>query len=300
MEPGTAFACMNKQPVNGKNGRNLPLLEVHPVEYVRKHVCLHHGPVQLQQPAAIWIESGKGIITIDIEDYEIRDNMLVCLSQGQLMSIASQDEIKGCFMSFSPEFLMMAEGHTKDSLLDSLYHAEVSPIVLVNAAMQAEISEVVQMVHREYSTNGMMRLPIVKGLLKLFLAYLAGVVRTAVPESQNERDIAMGRKFLELVKKHFLTRKSVAEYADELCVTPNYLNRVVKKNSGYTASYHIQQHIIMEAKRQAMHSGLSMKEVAYLLGFNDYAHFSKFFKNNSGMNFTSFKNQVRNIAYGMD
>ena len=81
----------------------------------------------------------------------------------------------------------------------------------------------------------------------------------------------------------------VSDYAGQLCVTPNYLNRTVKKVTGFTASHHIQQQIILEAKRKAIYSSVSMKEVAYYLGFDNLAHFSKFFKNNCGMNFTDFK-----------
>jgi AraC-like DNA-binding protein len=67
------------------------------------------------------------------------------------------------------------------------------------------------------------------------------------------------------------------------------LNRIVKKLSGFPVSYHIQQQIVLEAKRLAHYSDRSMKEIAYMLGFEDLAHFSKFFKNNSGMNFSNFK-----------
>lgn len=81
----------------------------------------------------------------------------------------------------------------------------------------------------------------------------------------------------------------VTDYADELIVTPNYLNEVIKKITGFPASHHIQQRIVLEAKRQAAYSNLSMKEVAYQLGFDDMAHFSKFFKNASGQSFTDFK-----------
>jgi AraC-like DNA-binding protein len=81
----------------------------------------------------------------------------------------------------------------------------------------------------------------------------------------------------------------VSDYADDLCVTPNYLNRTVKKTTGYTASHHIQQQIILEAKRQATYFSTSMKRIAYNLGFDNLAHFSKFFKHNCGMNFTDFK-----------
>ena len=49
----------------------------------------------------------------------------------------------------------------------------------------------------------------------------------------------------------------------------------------------------MEAKRQAMYSQVSMKEIAYGLGFDNLAHFSKYFKTNSGINFTDFKRQAK-------
>jgi AraC-like DNA-binding protein len=63
----------------------------------------------------------------------------------------------------------------------------------------------------------------------------------------------------------------------------------VREVSGFTASYHIQQRIILEAKRRAIFEGNSLKEIAYGLGFCDPAHFSKYFKNSAGRNFTDFR-----------
>ena len=96
---------------------------------------------------------------------------------------------------------------------------------------------------------------------------------------------------MNLLQEQFTSKKMVCDYASELMVTPNYLNRAIKRVSGFTASYHIQQQIILEAKRHALYSGTSMKEIAYLLGFENLAHFSKFFKSKSGMNFSNFKKE---------
>jgi AraC-like DNA-binding protein len=93
------------------------------------------------------------------------------------------------------------------------------------------------------------------------------------------------------VEQKFITHKKVTEYADHLAVTPNYLNEIVKRASGFPASHHIQQRIVLEAKRHATYSDSSMKEIAYHLGFDDIAHFSKFFKNVVGQSFTDFKKQ---------
>lgn len=101
------------------------------------------------------------------------------------------------------------------------------------------------------------------------------------------------RKFLSLLEKNYTQKRMVTDYAEELVVTPSYLNEVVKKISGFPASHHIQQRIVLEAKRQAAFSNVTMKEIAYNLGFDDTAHFSKFFKNASGMSFTDFKKSLQ-------
>jgi len=106
------------------------------------------------------------------------------------------------------------------------------------------------------------------------------------------REAEIVNSFMKLVKTNFMTMKQVSDYAKQLYISANYLNRLIKKNTGYTASYHIQQQIVLEAKKQVKTAGASLKQVAYSLGYDDLSHFSKFFKNNCGMNFTEFKKGI--------
>ncbi len=253
-------------------------------------------PVQVHQFGIIWIKRGTGVIHIDLEAYPLHNDQLVCISPGQLLCVKTGVALEGCYISFSAEFLLMAEGQVPISFMDTLYERRSLPVMPLVTEIRYETEAAVGMMNKEYSRYGLLRLPIVQGLLNILIAYIAGIMQVRQQEHIHDRDGEMVRKFMKLVKQYFLSRKMVSDYASELCVSPNYLNRIVKKISGFTASYHIQQQIILEAKRQAMYSSLSMKEVAYSLGFNDYAHFSKFFKNNSGMNFTCFKNGVNRRA----
>jgi AraC-like DNA-binding protein len=66
---------------------------------------------------------------------------------------------------------------------------------------------------------------------------------------------------------------------------------VIKKNTGVSAGHLIRQRVVLEAKRLARYSGAGMKEIAYDLGFNDSAHFSRFFKSIAGTNFSDFKKE---------
>jgi AraC family transcriptional regulator, transcriptional activator of pobA len=249
-------------------------------------------PVKLRNFAIIWIKEGIVKINIDLHEYVLQDNELICLLPGQLCCIYQEQNPQGYYISFSPEFLLMAEGQANGSFMDLLYERKKLAVVQPGHEMEA----VLNMMNNEYGSYGLMRLQILQGLLKILLAYVSNSVDIVEQANGFDRDAEMVRKFMKLVKQYFLSRKMVADYASELCVSPNYLNRIVKKISGFTASYHIQQQIVLEAKRQAIYSSMSMKEVAYSLGFNDYAHFSKFFKNNSGMNFTCFKNGINRRA----
>ena len=69
---------------------------------------------------------------------------------------------------------------------------------------------------------------------------------------------------------------------------------MIKKNTGHSAGYHIRQRIILEVKRMVTFAGAPTKEVAYALGFSDMAHFSRFFKQNAGLNFSDFKKAYMN------
>jgi len=95
----------------------------------------------------------------------------------------------------------------------------------------------------------------------------------------------------EWLDKHFKNEKMVSGYAGMLMVTPNYLNEIIKKTTGFSAGYHIRQRVVLEAKRLAKYSNMCMKEIAYSLDFADSAHFSKFFKTVTGTNFSDYKKE---------
>jgi AraC-like DNA-binding protein len=96
-------------------------------------------------------------------------------------------------------------------------------------------------------------------------------------------------RYLELVESNNSARKSVSDYARELCITPNHLNKIVKDQTGLTARQHIQKKIIAAATRELSIRENSMKQVAAQLGFEDLSHFSKFFKKATGYNFSRLR-----------
>jgi AraC family transcriptional activator of pobA len=103
------------------------------------------------------------------------------------------------------------------------------------------------------------------------------------------RGMQLVKRFMAQLDKDFREKKLVSDYARSLHLTPAYLNSIIKKNTGYSASHHIRQRIVLEAQRMVLSSDVSMKEIAYELGFYDMSHFSKLFKSVTGNSFTQFR-----------
>jgi len=100
------------------------------------------------------------------------------------------------------------------------------------------------------------------------------------------------KQFKNDVELYFRTHHKVNEYADRQHLTANHLNEVIKSETGTSTKDFIQNRLLLEAKRLARYSNLNAKEIAYRLGYEDVAHFSKFFKKWEGVAFTEFREKT--------
>ncbi|WP_172276562.1 helix-turn-helix domain-containing protein [Chryseobacterium sp. LAM-KRS1] len=89
-------------------------------------------------------------------------------------------------------------------------------------------------------------------------------------------------RFHELVETYYKTQKSVAFYAEKLCITPNYLGVLCRKQYKISPLEFIKQRIVLEAKKLLHSSNKSIKEIVFELGFNNFSHFSYFFRTQTG------------------
>lgn len=96
-------------------------------------------------------------------------------------------------------------------------------------------------------------------------------------------------KFNMMIDEFFKDQKFVAFYAEKLHISANYLNILCRKYLKISATQLIQQRVCTEAKRLLQGTSISVKEVAFELGFSDHAYFSNFFKDQTGMTPTKFR-----------
>ena len=90
------------------------------------------------------------------------------------------------------------------------------------------------------------------------------------------------RRFAALVEHRFGTGLTVAEFASTLGVSANHLNEIVRSAAGVSAGHFVRQRIVLEAQRLLVYSDQSAAEIAYALGFEDPAYFSRFLRRETG------------------
>jgi AraC-like DNA-binding protein len=104
--------------------------------------------------------------------------------------------------------------------------------------------------------------------------------------------------FLELLERQFpvddnhqrVDLRSASDFAEQLNIHVNHLNRSVKETTQKTTSQIIAGRILQESKVLLKQSAWSVSEIAYALGFNEVTHFNNFFKKHVNLSPLKFRN----------
>ncbi|WP_291911877.1 AraC family transcriptional regulator [Chitinophaga sp. CB10] len=92
--------------------------------------------------------------------------------------------------------------------------------------------------------------------------------------------------FIELLERQFPIEspgqrfglRSASDFADQLSVHVNHLNRAIRETTGKTTTAHITERLTAEAKALLKHTHWNISEISYALGFEEPAHFNNFFR----------------------
>ncbi|SIS55869.1 AraC-type DNA-binding protein [Chryseobacterium shigense] len=229
-------------------------------------------------------EHGKGSHTIDFTEYEVGNSQIHLVFPDQVHQWVIEKETVG--------YQLMISRHWFESFLPSLrfsasYYQNHPVIHLSKETFQTFLYEF-QAIRREVSEESVFW-EVIQKRSELIGLLVSKSVEGTFKDFEMYHSNPIISKFLQHIDEHFRTERSVSFYAEKLNISANYLNIVCKKNLNSSASSLIQDRILLEAKRLLKVSEMSVKDIVYDLGFYDHASFSKFFKAQTGMTPSQFK-----------
>jgi len=242
--------------------------------------------------SVIWPFSGSGRHLIDFNEYPILPHYIFFVSPKQVHQIISDPETTGLVILFTPEFLM--KNSIREDFISNLRlfrnSSDTPALPLANPMLQNLLLFATHM-KEAYASEQELKYETIGAYLKLFLIECNR--HCSLFPDTNTQSLEVGKsmvqRFKNLVETRFQQWHQVKEYAAALSVSPNYLNEVIKSTIGISAKDFIQNRLLLEAKRTAVFTGKSSKEIAFELGFDDPSHFSKFFRSGAGQSLLEFK-----------
>lgn len=239
------------------------------------------------------VKNACGSHFIDYEEFKMKPQTIFFVAPGQVHQVVvNSNDPSGDILMFSDEFLSrnFISAEFISNLSVFACGINTPPIDLPTDSFH-KICTLSNEISKAFISNSPFKFDEIAAYLILILIECNQYA--AQSHDQNPQNIQSGRQiikeFRQLLELNIERWHKVHEYADEMNISADYLNNVVKSNIGKTAKELINSRIVLEAKRLGLHTDLTTKEIAYQLGYDDPSHFSKFFKKETQQAFTNFR-----------
>lgn len=232
-------------------------------------------------------------ITIDGISYNFPSWNIISLIAYQSFSFENTETIH--FWRYNREFYCMADSHIEISCIGLIFLGYSKNLFLeLNPEDQVKISAPSQLFIEEFESDDYIKTDMLLALLKRFIIILTRLAKLQhfKDETQTDDKFDFIRQFNFHVESNFRKEHKVQFYADLMNKSPKTLSNIFSLYNYNSPMSIIHDRVISEAKRLLFYSDKSAKEIAFELGFDDAAHFSRFFKNATNQNTTSFRKSL--------
>jgi AraC-like DNA-binding protein len=235
----------------------------------------------------------QGNHEIDFNHYPVENNSVHFVSPGQIHKLSLKKN-KGYVVCFTEDFISL-ESKRRFTESFPFYEDSSSPVMRLDSALAGHISSLVEAMNTELHSGTGGAADICRSYLNIVLLKLSTVFYET--SKTQRRDISEKNQkviqFKKRIEAHYLSHKSVSDYAEELNISPNHLNALCKKQEGKTATQLIQERLLLESKRLLYATDMHIKEISFYLQFDDVPYFNRFFKKQTGLTPIAYRAQFQ-------
>jgi AraC family transcriptional activator of pobA len=242
-----------------------------------------HRHARLHQ--ILLVERGGGEATLEGRSYALRPMRVVNVAVGHVHGFAFKPDTQGFVLTVAAEML--------DEVLEAPEGVQrvlaQSTVVRGNQRMRATMKEIFdEFAGRHFARAHMLR-ALTANLIGLVAREMTG--QGAASDASASSDLL--RRFDALIEQHFREHWTVSDYAAALSITPTHLSRLTRTATGHAASQLILERVVREARRNLVYTNMPISTIAYALGFDDPAYFSRLFAGATGLSPRSFRDKAQ-------
>ncbi|QLG45488.1 helix-turn-helix domain-containing protein [Costertonia aggregata] len=222
-------------------------------------------------------------ILIDNLSVELKPNQLITTTYLQHVTYGNTALPLTAFL-FNREFYCIRDHDSEVSCNGILFFGTQDlPIVTIPVEQERKFNTLYDVFLDEFSTSDKIQGDMLQMLLKRLIIICTRLAKAQhISKAMNNEQIDVVRKFNVLVDTHYRTKRKVSDYAEMLYKSPKTLSNLFALYNQKSPQQIILERLALEAKRLMNFTDKQNQEIAYELGFNDPAHFSRFFKKMTG------------------
>ena len=245
------------------------------------------------------IRDGSGEYSINQHNFLVKPNMLYFTNPSHYRTFSWNHINDIELITFNESFLKKYVSSNAYDEFEFLLSETVSPTSLTEPLL-GQINTLFEQLNQEFYRSSSQKYRII-GLLLAILLYRIKEhfwqdynPRNEQRSSQIVKDfkLAMQRHYRDLIEKKTNSIWHIQDYAERLNLHPNYLSNVIKSKTGKPISAWINEKTMDQAQLLLAKSDQPIKQISYLLGFSETAHFSNFFKKHGGISPLKFRKQA--------
>jgi AraC family transcriptional activator of pobA len=242
------------------------------------------SPFKLDVTVAIICVRGSMKGAVNLKHYSIVAPCIFTVLHDQILQYEYfSEDFSGLFIIMSRKFLTTLSEDIQERvpLYLSVHDNPWSPLNTEELESMTDYYKILQKSIR--AKDNPHRLDIVKHLTQAFF-YGSGYRYQNLQknEKKSKQDILVDR-FLNLAQTNYKVHHSMDFYADKLCLTPKYLSKVIKENSGMTANDWIDNYVTLEARALLKSTNMTIQQISDDLNFPSQSFFGKYFKRHIGV-----------------
>lgn len=256
-------------------------------------------PIRIDGYTAIFCVSGHITVDINLHSFEVSPNTLLINVPGNILRVSPDDvheqileDSRFVMIVLSKEYMSGIHFDFNKMFADSLTLFN-NPCISLNEEQLSLARQYFFLANNLLASSYPNQRESV-GSLIASLMYVFGTVwsqnilsaRESAGSLQPQTSARVKQifdRFIQLVTEYHDTQRGMAFYAEQLCLTPKYLSKLIKQASGRSAPDWIDAFVILEAKNMLKYSDVPIKEIVFRLHFPNQSVFYKFFKTHTGL-----------------
>lgn len=236
----------------------------------------------------ITLMRGRHVYHYADKSLEVNGSSLIFFNPRVPYTFEQHTEITdGYFCIFKEDFFT---GHIRGNLTElPMYQPGGKPAFILDEKSDAHVSGIFTKMLDEMGSSYRYKYDLIRNYTLELLHYALKMEPANCLYEHTDANTRIAAVFTELLERQFpidspgqqFRLRSAKDFASQLSVHVNHLNRAIKTATGKTTTEHIMTRLVSEAKALLKHTDWNISEISYCLGFEEPSHFNHFFKKNA-------------------